>query len=101
MCRKLETEQEKVLSCWSLSDTVPIPEQPHLTQWSAQQQQEQDGEQPSQEEHQHDEATGQQQQQQWSSRGVDELGQPVGDWDYLSRCGGVTVQRSRQPRSQA
>lgn len=39
MCRKLETEQEKVLPFHNLSEAVPVPEQPHLAQWDQQQQQ--------------------------------------------------------------
>lgn len=49
MCRKLETEQEKVLPFQSLSEAVPVPEQPHLFEW---QQQQQDQQQPDQHEQQ-------------------------------------------------
>lgn len=111
MCRKLETEQEKVLPFHSLAEAVPVPEQPHLAQWEAEQQQDSQDQQdqqqvvqglqslkvslPQQQQQQQYEGssqpaspgpgTQQQQQQQWTAVGLDDSGQPVSDWDYLNR----------------
>jgi hypothetical protein len=114
MCRKLETEQEKVLPFHTLSEAVPVPEQPHLAeserdqhtqhdqqdqqqlvqgmhdlQVSLLQQQQQCGQGP--EQGQSSQPTSpvpglqQQQQQQWTAVGLDDSGQPVSDWDYLNK----------------
>lgn len=37
MCRKLETEQEKVLPFHTLTEAVPVPEQPHLAEFEREQ----------------------------------------------------------------
>lgn len=104
MCRKLETEQEKVLPFHSLAEAVPVPEQPHLVQWEAEQQDQQQLVQglqalkvslPQQQQQQYEGTSQpaspglgpqqQQQQQQWTAVGLDDSGQPVSDWDYLNR----------------
>jgi hypothetical protein len=110
MCRKLETEQEKVLPFHSLRVAVPVPEQPQLANFERDQHTQHDQQQlvqgmqalqvnSLQEQQQHGQRPEQgqlspptsplpglqQQQQQWTAVGLDNSGQPVSDGDYLNR----------------
>jgi hypothetical protein len=116
MCRKLETEQEKVLPFASLDEAVPVQQQlqqqqqqqeeghereqqpgstPGMAGSQLQQQQQQGQQQESVGDCHHEqqqEAAADPQplspsaQQRCSSLGVDDAGQPVSDWRYLDRC---------------
>lgn len=114
MCRKLETEQEKVLPFHTLAEAVPVPQQPHLAQWEEEEQEDQHVQQdqqvqqgmqglhvslPQQQQQQRSQEGWEpgrlsqasslvpwQQQQRWSAVGLDDNGQPVADCDYLNRC---------------
>jgi hypothetical protein len=103
MCRKLETEQEKVLPFHNLSEAVPVPEQPHLAQWDQQQQQEQQQDQ-ARDQDQHEQ---QDQQQQLLTGQLQDLQVSIcqQQWEQGGKCSqpaspSLGLQQQQQPQQQ-